>query len=521
MDIYDFFYKEYLKLNPFLATFEGVHDYDHLLENEYSIKYHKSIIKLYKKYYSKFKENNLDLECDIIKNEIEKYEEYLDSPYKYYCLKNDSNVFNNTMFLIKDDRQIISSQKDLDIWKKRISCLGGIVNSQISLLKEGIKKGYTAHADIVKIQIDSLNSDKKYENYSLPNKNKIDRSLVEKYDNFMKSKYISYIDKLTSFLSEEYIKHCGDKLGCSKELYQIPFKMHNSVKISFEEIHDIGIKEVRRIRNNITKVFKKLNFNGTINEFYDEMMKDKTNFYDSPEEVINEYKNTEKVINDTVIQNNFYPYNVSNLEIKRVPKYKEKNSPMAFYISETEKIDGTFYLNLNDIKSHPKMDVESLFLHEALPGHHYQISIHDKLENSKFFKIFYFTDYLEGWATYAENLGEYKDNKSLLGKYFLEIFRAVRLVVDTGIHYYDWDYQKCFKYMRRYTCLTDDDIKNEIYRYTTYPGQALSYKIGELEFKRLKKVFLKNNKDLNIKDFHHEILKYGPIPLNILSSKIK
>lgn len=521
MDIYESFYQEYLKLNPYLATFENVHKYDDKLENYYKTTYHLSIINLYKKYKKQFNDLNLEVETEILEREIKSYEEYLESPYRYLCLQHDNTVFNSIMFLIKDDRQIITSKEDLNKWKKRMEYFGDNLDSLYKLLNEGIKEGYTMPKVTIELYIDTLKENRKYESYSLPNKNKISKSIVNQYDRFMKNNYLKLVDKFENYLKNTYLKHCKEELGCGKELYNIPTKMHISSNISFPEIHELGKKEVKRIRNEISKVFKRIKFTGSIKEFYEHIMKKPNMFEKNPEDVVEAYKSLVTAINETVITENFYPYDISPLDIKRTPKYQEKYSPMAYYIEETEERNGTYYLTLRDLKSHPKMDYESLFLHEAIPGHHYQISLHNKLENSKFFKVFNYTDNLEGWATYAETLGEYKDDYSLLGKYFLEIFRAVRLVVDTGIHYYGWDYSKCYKMLRRYTTLAEDDIRNEIYRYVVNPGQALAYKIGELEFKRLKKVYLKKNKDNTVKDYHHEILRYGPIPMRMLKEMIE
>ena len=174
---------------------------------------------------------------------------------------------------------------------------------------------------------------------------------------------------------------------------------------------------------------------------------------------------------------------------------------------------GTFYINTRDITNHSKMEVESLSLHEGIPGHHLQLTYLYDNNFPIFLKTIDFTAYEEGWALYCESLGDYKDPLSYYGKLNAEMMRALRLIVDTGIHYYNWSFKKSFDLFKKYTFMKDSDIEAEIHRYIAIPGQALAYKIGEKVF-----LDLKNEKNLDEKSFHDLVLKNGPMPLNLLKN---
>ena len=180
--------------------------------------------------------------------------------------------------------------------------------------------------------------------------------------------------------------------------------------------------------------------------------------------------------------------------------------------------DGIFYLNTRDVKHMLKSNCSALSKHEGIPGHHFHITYMN--ENKKiplFIKTSNYTAFIEGWALYAENLGDY-DDIGYFGKLNSEMLRAIRLVVDTGIHYYNWDYKKCYNLFKKYSIFPDSEIEAEIYRYVAIPGQALSYKIGELTILSLRKKYMKKHN--NIKQFHKLVLENGQLPLEILINKI-
>ena len=212
--------------------------------------------------------------------------------------------------------------------------------------------------------------------------------------------------------------------------------------------------------------------------------------------------------------------------MKKVPKFKEEFDAGAYYMmcSLDNRRKGTFFLNMNNLGDHQIFNTLSLSLHEGNPGHHFQLTYANDLKLPDF--ITYCNDetaYVEGWGLYSESLAHDflknpKNKEEIMyrfGCYNYEMMRACRLVIDTGIHYYGWNFEKCFNFMKKNTTFSDNEIEVEIYRYSVYAGQALAYKIGELKFKELRKYFLDNNKG-SIKDFHKKVLQWGACSLDLL-----
>ena len=226
-------------------------------------------------------------------------------------------------------------------------------------------------------------------------------------------------------------------------------------------------------------------------------------------------------INNNIIKKHFNP-DVTNIShqclIKRVPKHSENYESGAYYIHPTfdGSRKGTFYINFSQKYSSHKLEVESLLLHEDSPGHHMNITYLIESKLPLFMKVNDYTGFSEGWGMYSESLGEYKELWSYYGKLNMELMRAIRLVLDTGLHYYGWSFQKCLNYYKKYSLYEVEEMKTHIFRYLAQPGQALTYKMGEKVFLDLRKKYKGN-----IKDFHSKILKYSNIPLKLLIEEFK
>ena len=267
-----------------------------------------------------------------------------------------------------------------------------------------------------------------------------------------------------------------------------------------------------------------MEFKGSLKEFNKYLANRRDLKFKSKKDVIDKYKETLSTINKSIMKTQFHNNVKGKCAIIPVPSYNEDYSAEAYYIPGDieNKRSGKFYMNLRNVKELNKMEVESLTLHEANPGHHYQITYVN--ENDKiplFLKAYSNEAYQEGWALYCEGLGKYKTYESYYGKLILEMIRALRLVVDTGIHFYGWTFDKTFKFYKRFSVDSDSKIKQQLYRYIAIPGQALSYKIGEKIILDLKKKFKKHNKHPGAsKDFHERILEHGPIPFELLKTLI-
>ncbi|SES70592.1 DUF885 domain-containing protein [Anaerobranca gottschalkii] len=364
---------------------------------------------------------------------------------------------------------------------------------------------------------------------------KVQEELLEKTKKAIKDDvYPAYEILINCFkrLKPKGVKDVGVwNLPNGDQYYQYLLKHYTTTELTAEEIYNIGIKEVERIQGEIKDILTRLGYNDNKNvvETLVELGKDERFTYpdteESREQVLLDYQ---KIIDriDSSISDLFNIRPKGKLVVERIPPFKEKTAPGAYY--NPPSMDGSrpgiFSVNL--LKLPVKWDMESLAIHEGIPGHHFQIAIQQELKNMPTFRrVIPFTAYVEGWALYAEKLAYEKDlfsdDYSKLGYLKSELFRAVRLVIDTGIHYKKWTREQAIEYMLENTGLDETSVVIEVERYIVMPGQATAYKIGELEILRLReKVKKALGEDFDIKQFHDLILKTGAVPLKILGEVV-
>jgi uncharacterized protein (DUF885 family) len=276
------------------------------------------------------------------------------------------------------------------------------------------------------------------------------------------------------------------------------------------------------------QVIREVGFEGEFSEFTEFLRTDARFYFDDPEDLLSAYRDICKRADPELVRLfgtlPRLPYGV-----KRVPAYAEKSQTTAYYQSGslTAGRPGYFYANTYNLETRPKWEMEALSLHEAVPGHHLQIALARELEETHdLLKYNSYTAYVEGWGLYAESLGEeigfYRDPYSKFGQLTYEMWRAVRLVVDTGMHSLGWTRQQAIEFFTENTGKTAHDITVEVDRYIVWPGQALAYKIGELKIKELR-AFARTRlgSDFDIRTFHDEVLLGGALPLDILEQRIK
>ncbi|MDQ7050102.1 MAG: DUF885 domain-containing protein [Enterobacterales bacterium] len=311
--------------------------------------------------------------------------------------------------------------------------------------------------------------------------------------------------------------------------YRLALKFFTTSNYSPDYIHQLGLSEVDRIQAEILQILKQQDFDTSQGfEVAIKSMADQPRFYypdtdAGREQILADYQ---KIIDeiDAGMDKAFRIKAKAGVKVERIPKFKEKTSPGAYYNGPA--IDGSrpgiFYANLYDIKATPKYGMRTLAYHEAIPGHHFQISVAQELEDIPLFRKFgLFTAYVEGWALYAERvaweMGYESDPFDNIGRLQAELFRGVRLVVDTGIHAKRWTRQEAIDYMMKNTGMPESDVVAEIERYIVMPGQACAYKVGMmkiLELRQKAKDALGDRFDL--RDFHDVVLKNGAVPLDIL-----
>jgi prolyl oligopeptidase len=321
--------------------------------------------------------------------------------------------------------------------------------------------------------------------------------------------------------------NCRETFGVSdlpngKAFYQYCVKKHTTTDLDPLEIHQIGLKEVERIQGEMQTILDTIQFPGTMDDYFTFLQETPEFYYSDPVSLIEGYKTITRHI-ESQLHLLFCHMPKLSLEILPIPEFAQVNQIGAYYMpgSMDTGRPGRFYANTYDLNSRPKWQMETLALHEGIPGHHFQISIAQEIEGIPAFrKYISYTAYIEGWGLYSESLGRElgldKTPENQFGRLIDEIWRAVRLVVDTGIHAFGWSRDDAIAYMKQKTGISQREVMTEIDRYMVMPGQALAYKIGELSIKRWRKEAQEVLGDqFDIRAFHDMLLEKGALPLDV------
>jgi len=340
-------------------------------------------------------------------------------------------------------------------------------------------------------------------------------------------------EALSKFVNEEYypasrLSVAATDIPNGREYYRQRIKYFTTLDLSPEEIHETGQNEVRRIRLEMEDVIRQTGFNGDFKAFIEFLRTDPRFYAETPEALLKETGYLMKRI-DGELPRLFKTLPRLSYGIRPVPDFSAPGATTAYYMPGAG--DGTragyYYVNTYDLKSRPLYELEALSLHEAVPGHHLQLALQQELPDLPNFRRFYwFTSYVEGWALYSERLGLemgfYTDPYNNFGRLSYEMWRACRLVVDTGMHALGWTRQQAIDFMAANTSSTLLNIQNEVDRYIAWPGQALAYKIGELKIRELR---ARAEKELgpkfNLREFHDVVLLGGSLPLTVLEERVE
>ncbi|MDA8903276.1 DUF885 domain-containing protein [Porticoccaceae bacterium] len=340
--------------------------------------------------------------------------------------------------------------------------------------------------------------------------------------------------KLQRFLETDYLPNAVQAVGLSNLANGQAWYAHRAARstttdLTAEQIHALGLREVARIRAAMEQVIIDSGFDGDFDAFTEFLRRDPQFYFINKEDLMREYRDIAKRA-DAELPALFgvlprLPYGV-----KMIPSYAEKSQTTAYYQSGAQSMGraGIFFANTYALDTRPKWEMEALTLHEAMPGHHLQISLAKEQTNVHPWRrdLYRITAFVEGWGLYSESLGEemgfYKDPYSKFGQLTYEMWRAVRLVVDTGMHSLGWSRKRAIDFFIANSAKSEHDITVEIDRYIVWPGQALAYKMGELKIKELRQYASQElGEDFDIRSFHDRVLEAGPIPLDILEQRIK
>ena len=546
------YYEDQLKLSPLSATFNGDNRYNDLLNIDFTDSHRalvKSILEKYQKSIQEIDRESLttndQLTYDLIERDVKLGLEGLSFPENLIPL-NQFYGFHLTFAQLGSGSVIqpFATVKDYDNWSKRMLKGAAYLDSSIVYFRKGMAAGHVLpKALIVKIipQLDAFNvKDIKESTFYGPIKNlpksfsEADKKrITELYTNNIQQIILPAYSRLATFMKEEYLPKGRLSSGISdipngKAYYQYLIRTMTTTDKSADEIYQTGLSEVKRIKAEMEKTKDAVGFKGDLKAFFEHMRTDpKFTPFKEPAEVLAAFETIHKKM-EPALKTMFGRVPKSPFEIRQTEAFRAASASAEYFAgSEDGKRPGIFYVPITNAKTfNLTSGMESLFLHEAIPGHHYQISLQQENGDLPKFRRFGGNSaYAEGWALYTESLGKelglYTDPYQYMGALGDEMHRAIRLVVDAGMHSKNMTREEAIKFMMDNEPLNEEGTTAEIERYMAIPAQALSYKIGALKIKEIRERLTKQlGSKFKIADFHDELLKDGNMPLEVLEKKM-
>ncbi len=441
------------------------------------------------------------------------------------------------------DALAFDSVKDFQSWNARLKSFPLYMDQTIALLEEGVRTGMThprivmqrIPAQIEKQIVTDGTKSPFYAPYAKKNArvSENDRAAAAaEAKRLIETAVVPAFAKLKTFFEQTYLPACKADVGAwqlpnGAALYADRVRAHTTTKLTPDEVHKIGLREVARIRAELESLKQKTGFTGPLREFYTFLRTDPRFFYKDASELLLAYRELAKRV-DPLLVKVFQRLPRTPYGVAPIPDHVAPDTTTAYYREPAADGSraGTYFVNLYKPEARPKWEMTALTLHEAVPGHHLQVALAMEQENlPKFRRHADYTAFIEGWALYSESLGEemgvYDDPYSKIGQLTYEMWRAVRLVVDTGIHHLKWDRQRAIDFFLENAPKAELDVINEVDRYIVWPGQALAYKIGELRIKELrKKKKAQLGAKFDLKAFHEAVLVNGPLPLDVLERQV-
>ncbi len=355
--------------------------------------------------------------------------------------------------------------------------------------------------------------------------------LTAAYTDMIENRLVPAYLRVAEFIEQEYMPATREAVGWDalpdgEAWYAFRAENSTTTKMSPEEIHEIGLAEVARIRGEMEDVARQVGFDGTLAEFFEFLKTDPQFFFESSDEVLAAYEAARDKINER-LPSMFSVFPKADYEIRKIEEFRAQSSAGAMYQAPSPdgSRPGIFYVNTFNLKAQPTYGVETLSIHEASPGHHFQISIQQEVVGLPRFRQFGgYTAFAEGWALYAESIGKelgvFADPYQYYGRLNDEQLRAMRLVVDTGLHTKGWSREQVIQYMLDNSSLAETDIISEAERYIAIPGQALAYKVGQINLMRMRAEAEEAlGEKFDIKAWHAQILTDGSLPMAVLDAK--
>jgi uncharacterized protein (DUF885 family) len=545
------YYEEYLALNPTTATAQGDNRYNHLFQNSISEPYRNQTKDLNQRYldslksYPKKKLSGKDrVSYSIFEYELKDRLEAL--KFKSW-LTPVSQMFDSrisfALMASGNGSHPFRSVKDYDDFLYRVNGFVAWTDTAITNMRRGMKEGYVQPRVVMEKVIPQLKAMITDDPVSSMFYNPIKRipetfsaedkaRLEGQYKTAITESILPSLRKLLTFIEQDYLPATRQTVGISavpegKEYYDYLVRSWTTTNLTAEQIHQIGLSEVERIRKEMEALKTASGFTGSLKEFFRYLENDPRFFpFKTEEEVVAGYYAIHEKMKPH-LQRLFNMTPKSAFEVRPVEKYRAASTAAHYYTGTPDgSRPGIFYVPVPDPSRYKYWIMEDLFLHEAIPGHHYERSL--VMENTAMpanQKIGNYGAYTEGWGLYSERLGSelglYTDIYQKMGQLQNEMHRAIRLVVDVGLHVKGWTREEAIRYSMENEPISEANAVQEIERYISMPGQALSYKIGELKIIELrKKAEEKAGKKFDVRSFHDQVLNDGPMPLEIFEEKL-
>ncbi len=549
--LYAQFWEEALELNPIQATFVGDPRYNDRLPDFLSAEFRQQALEFMQRWHDTVSAIDASaltgqdrLSYDIFVRETRMQLEGERFPG---WMQPVNQFFSFASFLpqLASGRgaQPFKTVEDYDNWLKRGHAAVAIFDTAIANMRQGMQAGVVQPKVLMQKvlpQLDALIVDEPQKSLfwgpitmmpeSIPAEDKA--RLTADYEAMIGKGLLPAYVRLRDFIRDEYIPATRDTVALSalpdgEAWYAFNVRSSTSTNLTPEQIHQIGLDEVARIHGEMHEVMRQVGFEGDLQAFFKHMTTDPTFQFDSEQALLDAYNSLRERV-DAGVPALFSLIPKAPFEIRPVEEFRAASAAGGSYMppSEDGSRPGIFYVNTHDLPARKTWDMESLYLHEAIPGHHFQIALQQELEDLPAFRRFGGeTAFAEGWGLYSESLGKeigvYTDPYQYFGRLQAELWRAIRLVVDTGLHAKGWTREQVIEYMLGNSATTNTEAVSEAERYIAWPGQALAYKIGELKIKELRARAERELGDsFDPRAFHAEVLRYGAVPLEVLESNI-
>ncbi len=550
-ELVDAYFEDYLKLNPLAATSIGDPRYDDRFEVSISPEWRARAERTEFDYLAKVRQIDKSkltgqdlLSYQVFESarerELEgfKYPGYLIPLNQFYSVPNTFALLGSG-----NGQQPFKTPEDYDKFLRRLDGFVAWTDQAIVNMQEGMARGYTLPKILTERTLPQLEAhvvaspeDSVYwgpirnmpESFSAEERERI----TVAYRGAIEGKVVPTYRRLHDFMRDEYLPHgrTTDGMGGlpdGDEWYRYRVRVVTTTDLTPAQIHEIGLAEVKRIHGEMGAVMERVGYKGSLDEFFRYLNTDPRFVWPSAEALIQGYVDIENRVNPQ-LPKLFGVLPKAAYEVRPVEAFREKSAAGGSYqaASEDGSRPGIFYANTYDLKARPKWAMEALSLHEGNPGHHLQISIaREQKDLPRFRRFGGYTAYSEGWALYAESLGPdlgmYEDPYAYFGRLEGELFRAIRLVVDTGLHSKGWTREQVLAYIDENSATSEARRVAETERYMAIPGQALAYKIGQLRISALRARAEKElGSSFDIRKFHDQILVDGALPLDVLEAKI-